>query len=299
MITGIEGEVTETVRPYYELIGQESEGATYSLEDLGLSDDVPVFGLEAVKSWKYLTLRLRAAYFQADADSTATRDYYIGISNDIEYQGREYDHMMIPSGDPFTASLDSGLCHLDFLITPVSFRPDDSLEIVPWIYLGLVGVFGQYDLDAGPARGTTTYEDPPVEYVIGGQTDGWAGVGVPALGVGGEMTLGRSDGVRLVLSGNWSIFRYDGSTEYFPIETRHEKDLTLNYDNYELAARLEFPLSDSMDFFLGGAYVHYRFDGELNAKERDPEDIEELREKFDKVFDFRMSSLTGFAGIRF
>ncbi|HOO77655.1 MAG TPA: hypothetical protein PLI51_09870 [bacterium] len=299
MVSELEGEVTETVRPYYELIGRESEGSTYSLDDLGLNDRVPIFGIAVEKEWKYFTLSFEASYFRTDADAVANRDYYIGIDDDIEYRGKSYDHMMIPEGDEFTASLDSGLVEIDLAFTPFTFEPAESVALVPWIYLGLIGIFGKYDLDDGPPRGTTVYEEPPVEYVIGGQTDGWGGIGLPVLGAGGDLTLGPADGVRLVLSGRYGFFSYNGSTEHFPVKTRHEKDLDIDFDTYRLSARIEFPVSEAVDLFFGGAYLHFRTDGEVNALDRDPDEIEELREKFDKAFDFRMNTVTGFAGVRF
>jgi len=299
LVSALEGTVTETVRPYYELIGRESEGSTYTLDDLGLDNRVPLFGLFLEKQWKYLTLSFRAAYFRTDAAAKAVRDYYIGIDGEIEYQGKEYDHMMIPEGDAFTAFIHSGLMELDLAFTPVTFQPAESLGLVPWVYLGLVGVLGRYNLDAGEPRGTTVYEYPPVEYVIGGETDGWAGIGLPVIGLGGEITLGRPDGIRLILSGRYGIFSYNGSTKHLPVKTRHEKDLDIDFDTWELGARLEFPVSDGLDLFLGAVYYHCRADGESQALDRDPDEIEELREKFDKAFDFRLDTLSGFAGIRF
>ena len=298
-ITKLEGKVEETTRPYYEQIGEDTPGEDFSLSDFGLDERVAVFGFSIEQKWTGITLGLSASYFNPEADSIATRDYYIGIDKEIEYQGREYEYMVIPEGQEFEAEIEGGLCELDILITPVTFKPSRYFQFVPSLYLGILGLFGHYRLDAGPPTGTKTYEDPPREYVIGGETDGWAGLGVPAIGAGGEIRIGNQGGFQLVLRGQWAFFKYDGSTKYIPVSTRHEKDLDLSYDNYEAEILLEFPLSEGLDLQVGVAYKQIKADGSVTAQERSEEEVEELREKYDKDIDFQLDYLMGVVGLRF
>lgn len=298
-VVKIEGSVEETIRPYYQLIGQDTPGESYSLSDLGLDGKKAVFGLGIEQRWKYITLEVGGFYYNPTSDTTALRDYYLGISDEIEYQGEKYDYMMIPEGQHFTADLKSVFCEFDILVTPVTIVPSSELEFIPFLYLGIAGVFGKYNLDAGPPTGVTVYEDPPRDYVIGGQTESWTGAGVPGIGLGGEIRIGPPDGFRLVLEGRYVLFRYDGSTDYIPISIRHEKDIDLDYDSYEGKIQLEFPLSDKLDMVFGVAYEYVKIDGDATATDKSPEEIEEEREKYDKKIYFELSELQGFAGLKF
>ena len=298
-VVKIKGSVEETIRPYYQQIGDDTQGESYTLSELGLDGKKAVFGFGIEQRWTYITLEFGGFYYNPTADTTALRDYYLGISNDIEYQGKKYEYMMIPEGKPFTADLKSFFCELDILITPVTIAPAPNFEFVPFLYLGLTGIFGTYDIDAGPPTGTTVYEYPPREYVIGGQTDGWMGAGMPGVGLGGEIRIGPPDGLRLVLEGRYVLFRYDGSTKYIPVSIRHEKDLDLNYDNYEGRVQVELPLSEKLDIVFGLSYEYVKIDAEATAIEKSPEEIEEEREKFDKKINFELSEFHGFAGLKF
>ncbi|MFH1037170.1 MAG: hypothetical protein V1789_00685 [PVC group bacterium] len=295
----IEGSVEETIRPYYQQIGQDTPGESYTLSELGLDGKKVTFGLHFEKQWKYLTLGFSGFYYHPSADTTALKDYYIGISDDIEYQGKKYEYMMIPEGRPFTADLKSVFCEVSLLVTPVTIIPLPNFEFVPSIYLGIAGVFGPYDIDAGPPTGTVVYEEPPRDYVVGGRSDGWTGAGIPGFGLGGELRIGPPDGLRLVVQGRYSLFRYDGSTDYIPISIRHEKNLNLDYDNFEGRAQMELPFSEKLDFVLGVSYLYVTIDADATATDKSPEEIEELREKYDKKIEFKMTELQGYVGLKF
>jgi len=298
-ISELEGEVQETTRPYYEQIGQDTPGENFSISDFGLDEHIEIFGFILEQKWTVVTLGLKASYFHPEAESTATRDYYIGVGEEVEYQGQEYEYMVIPEGQDFEAEIEGGLCELDLLITPFTFKPSPYFQLVPSLYLGIFGLFGHYDLDAGPPTGTRTYENPSRDYVIGGETEGWAGLGVPGLGAAGEIRIGKAGGFQLVVRGQWAFFEYDGSTEYIPVSLRHEKDLDLSYDNYEVEVLAEIPLSEGLDLQVGVAYKHIKADASVTAQERSEEEIEELREKYDKEIDFELDYLLGLAGLRF
>jgi len=298
-VVDIKGSVEETIRPYYQQIGEDTQGESYTLSELGLDGKKVTFGLGIEQKWKYITLEVSGFYYNPTSNTTALRDYYLGISKDIEYQGKEYEYMMIPEGQPFTADLKSVFFELDILITPVTIAPSPNFEFVPFFYLGIAGLFGTYDIDAGPPTGTTVYEDPPRDYVIGGQTDDWMGAGMPGVGLGGEIRIGPPDGLRLVLEGRYVVFRYNGSTDYIPVSIRHEKDLDLDYDNYEAKIQMEMPLSEKLDIVLGLSYEYVKIDAEATAIEKSPEEIEDEREKFDKKINFELSELHGFVGLKF
>ncbi len=298
-VARIEGSVEETVRPYYQQIGQETQGESYTLAELGLDGKKFTLGARLEQRWSYFTLGLSGFYYHPSADTVALRDYYLGISDEIEYQGKKYEYMMIPEGQPFTADLRTVFCELSLLFTPVTITPLPDFEFIPSIYLGITGVFGKYDIDAGPPTGTVVYEYPPRDYVVGGRSDGWAGAAVPALGLGGEVRIGPADGLRLTARACYSLFRYDGSTDYLPVSIRHEKDLDLDYDSFSGRAQLELPLSPDLDLLLGVAYTYVKIDADATATEKPPEEIEELREKFDKKINFELAELHGFVGLRF
>ncbi len=298
-VTRIEGSVEETIRPYYQQIGQDTPGSSYTLSELGLDGKKATFGFSFEKQWKYLTLGFSGFYYHPSADTTAIRDYYIGISDEVEYQGEKYDNMLIPEGRPFTADLETFFCEVNVLFTPVTITPLPNFEFVPSVYLGIVGAFGTYDIDAGPPTGTVVYEEPPEVYVVGGHSHGWTGAGVPGIGLGGEFRIGPPDGLRLVVQGCYSLLRYHGSTEYIPITIRREKNLDLNYDNFEGRAQMELPVSEKLDFVLGVSYLYIDIDADATATDKTPEEIEELREKYDKKIKFKMTELQGYVGLKF
>ena len=298
-VTRIEGSVEETIRPYYEQIGKETQGESYTLAELGLDGKKATFGARLEKRWRFFTLGLGGFYYHPSAATVAIRDYYLGISDKIEYQGEEYEYMMIPEGRPFTADLRTMFCEVSLLFTPVTIAPLPNFELVPEIYLGINGVFGKYDLDAGSPTGTVVYENPPRDYVVGGRSRGCVGAAVPAIGLGGEVRIGPPDGLRLTARAGYSLFRYDGSTDYLPISIRNEKNLDLDYDNFTGRVQMELPLSDRLDFLIGVSYTYFKIDADATATEKSPEEIEDLREKFDKKINFEMSEIHGFAGLRF
>jgi len=298
-VTRIYGKVKETSRPYYEMIGKEAEGHTYTLSELGLDKNLFTWGGRLEQRWKYLSVAFSASYMKFSSSTTAKEDFYIGISDRIEYQGKEYDYMMIPEGHHFTADYPAALLDLQFLITPLTWQPAEALQISPWLCLDLFGFFGKYDLNAGPPTGTTFYEYPPQEYVVGGHSQDWIGMGVPGIGPGGEIILGKPGGVRLALEANAVFFKYSGSSDSFPVKVSQEKDVDLDYYNLVARGRLEVPLSDEVDFLVGLSYQYILADVSTRAQEHTPEEIEELREKWDKDIDFNFSIISLDAGLRF
>ncbi len=295
----IDGGVKETTRPYYELIGREAEGEDYRLSDMGFDRRMAAAGAELDWRGRLFRLGLGVLYFNPSARAVALRDYYIGIADEIEYEGERYEYMKIPEGDPFTADIDGFMVDLSLELTPFSLRRDGFFELAPWVGLLATGFAGHYDLDAGEPRGTTTYENPPREYVIGGRTSGWSGLGMPAPGLGFELVVGPPGGLRLAGRGGWHFLHYRGDTRHIPFRIRHHKDLKVDFDRFGLELLLEFPISARTELFFGARWQRMEAEAEAKAKERTPEEIEEMREKFDKEIDFKLESITGFIGLRF
>ena len=141
------------------------------------------------------------------ADAKARRDYYIGLGDDVRYGGRKYDHMKIPSGSSFSVDFRGGLMDGVISFTPVELAFSDTFSVVPSLDLGLAVFGGEWEIDAGEARGTATYQNPPVDFVVGGSSSSLVGAGAPMLGAGLEFRVGRSDWVQWVTRLNAGFFR--------------------------------------------------------------------------------------------
>ena len=104
--TRFEGMVAETTRKLYDVTGhtwKQDDAETYDTSDFNLDGPYGLFGLACEAQGEFFGFRLETSFFQASTRTTARRDYYLGIGNDIEYGGRSYDHLKIPAGTPFEA----------------------------------------------------------------------------------------------------------------------------------------------------------------------------------------------------
>ena len=303
-VTSLKGVVKETTRPLFELEGLQYKykyREDYSLEELGLDQDVFLVGVELERRWRFATLRLEAQYANPDAKGSAPRDFYIGVES-VEYQGKDYEYMAIPEGREYEADIQSGVIQLSTLITPLGLR-SQSASFTPWIQLGLFSIVGRYEIDAGPAEGLTTYENPPRTYVVGGKGTGWAGMVIPQIGVGAEarLVLARREvgGVSMSLAADYGLMEFDGSTSDIGVSSRHEKDVDLSYRNYGFRLSLEWPIRRNLGLIAGMQYRRMEADATITAKERSAEEIRQLREKYDKDVDFEMDWAGGFVGLAF
>ncbi|MFH0954055.1 MAG: hypothetical protein V1873_06975 [Verrucomicrobiota bacterium] len=306
-ILSVDGTVRETYRPFFDVTGQDWKqkyAKEYTLDELGFTDSYPTYGLEFEKMWKYVTLRVNGMYVNPSSSTTAERrDAYISV-NEVKFEGKSYDHMVIPKGQAFDADMQSGFFGLRTFVTPFTLEPEDYwAQFVPSIYVGIFGFVGSYEIDAGPAQGLTTYELPPHTYVIGGTGKGDAALAIPEIGIGGELTLGlgerRGRNVNLVVQGHYSLFQFQGSTSDLGIDTRYDKLLDLDYDNYEARVLLEIPMTDGLDLIFGAGYQYVKAFATVEAAAESAEEIIRRREKFDKEISFKMSAVTGMIGIRF
>ncbi len=303
-ITDIDGEVTETTRQLYTQLGldeRQSYAEGYDFNELGLKDSDTMFGVEMEKMWKYVTLRGSLSYFTAEASGVAKRDYFIRV-DEVEYNGNTYDHLKIEGGDSYTASLEAGLIHLRAQITPFTIAPENIVSFTPFLHLGIFGMYGTFEADAGEPTGTQWYQNPPYEFVVGGHGEGDSGVFAPEVGLGGELRiyLGQTEAglVELALEGTYSIFQFNGSSGSLGVSSENEKDLDIDYSMIELRATLNVPMSAELDLLVGAEGRVISADGSSKAKDRGDEDALVRREKFDLDVSLDLTMVNFFVGLR-
>ncbi len=312
-----EGTFEETRRAY-DNSGQPVEYgdllSSYTIDDLGLTGKYPTYGLSIENQWKYVTLRIQGNYLGPSVTTVARmkptsrvvppeqRGYYLSV-NEIEFDGQTYEYMFIPDGTEFTTDLTGWTFEMKALITPVTFAFARGIDITPWLGLGVYGLYGEYTIDAGPARGVVQYEIPPEDYVVCGRAKGDAMGFIPEIGAGSEVRfwLWEKEGndASLTLQGEYLLLDWKGSTDDLGISSTREKDLDLNYGNYEFRLLLEVPLSARVDMVLGASYKHISGTANITAQERSPEAQQQLNEKYDKRVDIEFTQVMGLAGVRF
>jgi hypothetical protein len=299
-IVDMAGEVRETTRPLYTATGREylqERREDYDLEDFGMDGGYATFALAGENAGKYVTLGFRLTYLGLDTETTALRDYYIGVSS-VSFAGRDYEYMQIPEGTPFTADFTGGMLELHGLVTPLTFQ-GGGLLLTPWLGLGLLVVGGQYKIDAGPATGTVQYLNPPETYVVGGEADGFVVGGLPELNLGGELRLGASDALNLVVRLNYGFCSFEADAGMFSSADHHDKDLTLDHANLRAMCGIEWPLEGGRAVSLGVTYQSIKTEAETRSSATSTEEIIANRERFDKDIDFDMTLVTGVLGYRF
>ncbi len=303
-VAPIDGFVQETTRPIFEITGQterNSSAESYSFDEIGLEESDTTYGLALEYMWKYVTLQFDGSFATFTAQGTAFRDFFIGVQ-EVRFAGQPYEYQVILEGTPYTADLDAALLGLRAQITPVTFNAGGAVQMVPWAQVGLFGFTGQMEVAAGPALGVQLYENPARQYVQNGRSTGDVVAFVPEVGIGGELRfrLGRpgNGGPDLVLQAGYSIFEFEGSTGDLGISARNEKDVDVNYDSYEARALIEWPVSAGTSLVAGAELRTISADALSSAQQRSPEEVEALREKFDKNIDLEMTSVNAILGLR-
>ncbi len=301
-ILDIKGSVDETFRRYYEAVGhhhRQAHAESYDLDDFGVDAPYSAYGIEYEHQWRYVTFRWDMSLFQLSADAVANRDYYIGLTDDINYGGIDYDHLKISSGLDFSLDFTGGLADLLFSITPFHFQLGDYVQIVPSLDLGVAAIAGEYEIDAGLSTGTTVYQDPPVPYVVGGNCSGFVGVGAPMAGLGLELTIGPDDGVRWVSRANFDMFVYQGDSGLFTSADHREKELDITFFSVIAETGFLVPVSNGTDFTLGARFQLLSLEGDIDSKETDPAVLLQTKEMYDKSVDFSMAAAAIYIGLAF
>lgn len=298
----MEALVEETTRQLYDVTGEtwkQLDAESYDESDFNMSGPYPAFGLEFHSIGWLFSFNLDALVFDASTDSIAMRNYYIGVGDDVYFNGAAYEHMKIPVGSPFSADLFGGSIELGIAFHPLSINPAPGISIVPSLEAGILAFAGQYDIDAGDPVGTTVYQNPPIDFVVGGKSSGLAAIGIPQFGPGCEIRIGEPERANLVLSASYLFFNYDGSSEYITTADHRDKDAEIDHENLCASLRIEHLLADGNTFTWGVQARLIRSEGMTSASATSEEEILAERERFDKVFAFELSTLTAMIGMTF
>lgn len=299
---GLEGTVDETFRAYYKATGQDSKQAlaeSYSLSDFGVDGAYPAFGLHHENLGKYFSFRWDVLYLSLETDATARRDYYLGLGDDVSWNGRDYDHLVIPSGSDFSIAFDGLWATVACAFTPFTMNFGETVRLSPELSVGLTVIGGEYEVDAGNPRGTTVYQNPPVEFVVGGRSSSLIGAGAPMVGAGLELRIGPDDGIQWITRAGAGYFTFSGSTKPFTSSSHREKDIDLDYFSVSVDTSLVFPVGEQTCLTLGVRAEYLDLDAEIKSKERDVAKIVAAHERFDKAADFESFSAMVYAGLTF
>ncbi len=293
----IAGEVRETASQIAGNPSYEFNGENYSLQDLGLEESDLTLGLGLEKQWRYITLRGEFSYLHAEATARAPDDLLLGVDS-FTYNGQTYNYQQILQDMRYDAELDGGVVSLRLQFTPFTIAPDNIVSFTPWVHAGVYALGGSYSVDAGEIQGV----ELPGEargYVVGGDSEGEAGIVTPELGFGGQLLVFLGEGehglIELALQGTYAIFTYDGSGSLGFSSSGNNDDLDIDYDVLELRAEVNIPLGEHTDLLLGaeyrlmtaeasGATVENAFGGTFDV---------------DKSVDFELTQISIFAGLRF
>lgn len=297
-----EGMVEETTRKFYDAVGRlesQRDAESYDTDDFDLDGFHGMVGLSWNRNWQGFRLQLDTSFLNPSTDTVATRDYWLTVPGDVDYRGGSYDHMMIPAGSPFSAEVFGNMTELTLSLVPFGFQSDKGwLTVNPMIDVGLIGVLGQYKIEAGEARGTREYQNPPETFVVGGSSDGFGGAALPQFGVGINVLAGDPEGLQLELDAHYLMMTYDGSTGFFTTAEHRKKDLDLDHRNIRVRGALEFPVGRAR--MVAGVQVEMiDLDGTLESSASSREEIIARRERFDKEFSFTLHSVMATLGFVF
>ena len=301
-LVDISGHIDETFRAYYKATGQnwkQSLAESYSLSDFGVDGPYSTIGLHYEKQWTFWAFRWDIVRLALDASANAKRDYYLGVGDDIKYGGKSYDHLKIPKGSRFEIDFDGFLTSGQFAFTPCTFWIGEELSFTPELDAGLVVVLGEYEIDAGKARGTAVYQNPPVDFVVGGSSESIIGAGAPMIGLGGELRIGAEDWIQWIFRANLGYFSYSGSTKPFTSSKHRAKDIDLDYFSLAFDASVLLPMTEKTCLELGARLQYTDLSAEIKSKARDDAAIVAARERFDKKADFDAVTVLFYAGISF
>ena len=303
-IMSIKGTVDETFRAFYAATGQDykqSLAESYDLGDFNVDGPYTTIGFHYDHAWKYWSFRWDMLFFDISTDATAKRNYYIGVGKDISYGGHDYDHLMVAKGDDFSIDLFGTMTDLMFGFTPITFfyGGNDDMRLTPSIDIGLVLFGGQFKIDDGRPRGTTVYQNPPVDFVIGGNSESFIGGGAPKIGLGATFVKGRDGDPQWVSHANVGYFSYDGSTKPFTSSSHREKELDISMLSIAAETGFVLPLGDALALTGGIRLQFLTLDGEIRSKEKETAKIIAARERFDKAVDFTMTTAMVYLGFTY
>ena len=176
---------------------------------------------------------------------------------------------------------------------------NDDLRLTPSLDLGLVLFAGQFKIDDGSPRGSTVYQNPPVDFVIGGSSDMFIGGGAPKIGVGATFVKGLDGDPQWISHVDLGYFSYDGSTKPFTSSGHREKELDISMFSIGAETGFVLPLSDSLALTGGLRLQFLSLEGEIRSKQKDTAKIIAARERFDKSVDFSMTTAMVYLGLTY
>jgi hypothetical protein len=296
-----EGVVTETTRSVYELTGEADSRAlaeSYGTSDFDMEGPFGAIGLSLDMAWRFFRLQVDSTFLAPSVSTTAKRDYYLSVGDDITFNGVGYDRLMIPEGTPFSADLFGNITELVFSFVPLGFRIGESVVVNPMLSAGVLLFGGRYDIEAGESTEVITYLNPPEQFVMGGSASGFVGMGAPQWGPGVEVRIGPPGGVNVDLQAHYLMMTYNGSTAFLTTADHRDKDLDFDHTNLRLQGQVEFPTRRGA-WNLGVMVQFIDSDGLISSSATDPDEIRAKRERFDKEFIFKVQSVYATVGLSF
>lgn len=296
-----EGGVTETTRRFYDVTGRVESQAlaeSYGTSDFDLKGPFGAIGFSLDMAWKFVRFQIDTMFLAPSVSTTAKRDYYLSIGDDITYQGIGYDHLMIPAGSRLSADVFANVSELVFAFVPIGFQFGESVVVNPSLNFGVLLFGGRYEIDAGLATGVTQYQNPPEDFVVGGKASGLIGMGAPEWGPGVEIRIGKPGELNVALDLRYLFLTYHGSTAFFTTANHRDKDLDFNHQNLRLSGQVEIPMRH-MAWTLGIQAQFVDSDGLISSSARDPDVVRARRERFDKEFNFKMHAVYATLGLSF
>jgi hypothetical protein len=291
--------VQETTRKLYDVTGsywKQDDAENYNLNDFNIDDKHNTVGLSLEKAWRFFTFQFDTSILKMESSTVARRNYYIGIGDSIEYEGKSYERMQIPKHTPFDFEITGGTIDTKLMLTPVTLRFGSGFRVTPMLGIGIFGFAGEYEIDAGPVQGVKIYQDPPKEFAIGGQASGILGMGMPEYGYGLEIRMGTPDTANLVIQGHYVMLEYDGSTAFLTSSAHREKNAEIDHTNVRGRVYLEIPLKNSRSIMIGVQYQQVESEAFISSTATDPEEILEKQERFDKEVEFGLTSMHALIG---
>lgn len=300
-IPEFEGMVTETTRRLYDVTGRpgsQSDAESYGTSDFNMDGPYGTLGISFDSAWKFFRLQIDSSFLNPETKTTARRDYYLSVGDEIQFNGKKYDNLMIPEGTEFEASLMGNLTEITFQFVPFGVLLADLVAVNPSLGLGVLLFGGQYDIDAGSPSGVKTYQNPPEDFAVGGSSGGFVGLGAPQWGPGIEIRVGGPDGVVFDFEAQYLFSQYDGSTAWLTTADHRDKNLDFEHRNLRLRAQFEFPTGD-LALSVGLVAQFVETEGSVTTISTDPDEILALRERFDKNFNLTVNSLLLTVGFAF
>jgi hypothetical protein len=278
---------------------ETADRVTYDRNDFGFRGAHPDLGASVEMLWDFITLDADARHLTASSEATAQRHYFLGVGQPIEYEGRDYDVMMIPRGNDFSTAFEGGLLDLRVLFTPFGLVIDNYAWVTPAVIGGVFAVRGKYTLDAGEPRGVTFYQNPPGEYVIGGGGSWPMGVAVPQGGLGLDLRLGEPDCVAYVGQLQYTVFAASGD---YPLASRdpREENASVRFNSIRLRNTVQFaPFANGTAFSAGLNLARVSTEGTSRTRPYDAPWDAGKQQRVSKDYRIGALEITGALGFTF